>query len=106
MKRHGPSQTIVTDELRSYKATMRQLGNQNKQDMTKHHNNQAENSHQPFRLREKAMNKFRVEKTLPKFVSIHAQIHNHFNHERHLNCRENFKKYRYQALAECRKIAA
>ena len=106
MKRHGPSQVIITDKLRSYKAAMRQLGNQNKQDTTKHHNNQAENSHQPFRRRERAMNKFRAEKSLQKFVSIHAQFHNHFNHERHLNRRDIFKKYRDSALAEWREIAA
>lgn len=106
MKRHGPSQTIITDNLRSYKAAMRQLGNQNKQDTTKYHNNQAENSHQPFRRRERAMNKFRSEKSLQKFVSIHAQFHNHFNHERHLNRRETFKNYRDLALADWRQIAA
>jgi len=106
MKRHGPSQTIITDKLRSYKAAMRQLGNMNKQDTTKHNNNQAENSHQPFRRRERAMNKFRAEKSLQKFVSIHAQFHNHFNHERHLNRRETFKKHRDQALAEWRELAA
>ena len=106
MKRHGPSQAIITDKLASYKAAMRQLGNQNKQDTTKHHNNQAENSHQPFRRRERAMNKFRAEKSLQKFVSIHAQFHNHFNHERHLSRREIFKKHRDQALAEWWKLAA
>ena len=106
MKRHGPSQTIITDKLRSYKAAMRELGNMNKQDTTKHHNNQTENSHQPFRRRERAMNKFRAEKSLQKFVSIHAQFHNHFNHERHLNRRDIFKKYRDSALTEWRQIAS
>jgi len=106
MKRLGPSQTIITDKLRSYKAAMRQLGNMNKQDTTKHHNNQAENSHQPFRRRERAMNKFRAEKSLQKFVSIHAQFYNHFNHERHLNRRQPFKKYRDFALTEWRQITA
>ena len=106
MKRHGPSQTIITDKLRSYKAAMRQLGNMDKQNTTQYHNNQAENSHQPFRRRERAMNKFRAEKSLQKFVSIHAQFHNHFNHERHLNRRDIFKKYRNSALAEWRQIAA
>ncbi len=106
IKHHGPSQTIITDKLASYKAAMRQLGKQNKQDTTKLHNNQAENSHQPFRRRERAMNKFRAEKSLQKFVSIHAQFHNHFNHERHLNRRDIFKKHRDQALVEWRRVAA
>ncbi len=41
MKRHGPSQTIITDKLRSYKAAMRQIGNTDKQNTTQYHNNQA-----------------------------------------------------------------
>jgi len=36
------------------------------------------------------MAKFRDVKTLQKFGSVHASIHNHFNHERHLNRREIF----------------
>jgi len=51
------------------------------------------------------MNKFRAEKSLQKLVSIHAQFYNHFNQERHLNRRENFKKYRDSVLAEWRQIA-
>src|SRR5208337_238780 len=41
--------------------------------------NRAENSHQPFRRRERAMQRFRSMKTLQKFSSVHAQVHNHFN---------------------------
>jgi hypothetical protein len=40
-------------------------------------NNRAENSHQPFRRREGAMAGFRDIKTLQKFASVHASIHNH-----------------------------
>jgi segregation and condensation protein B len=36
-------------------------------------NNRAENSHQPFRRRERAMQRFRNMKTLQKFSSVHAQ---------------------------------
>ena len=53
-------------------------------------NNRAENSHQPFRQREGEMSKFRDVKTLQKFASIYASIHNHFNLERHLTPRETF----------------
>ena len=69
-------------------------------------NNRAENSHQPFRRREAAMANFRDVKTLQKFASVHASIHNHFNHERHLNRREIFKRARAAALAEWRQLAA
>ena len=53
-----------------------------------------------FRRREGAMSKFRDVKTLQKFASVHASIHNHFNLERHLNRRETFKENRTAALAE------
>jgi len=37
------------------------------------------------------MSKFKDVKTLQKFSSVHASIHNHFNLDRHLNSRETFK---------------
>jgi hypothetical protein len=40
------------------------------------------NSHQTFRRRERAMQRFM--RTLQKFSSFHPQVHNHFNQERHL----------------------
>ena len=46
------------------------------------------------------MAKFRDIKTLQKFASAHASIHNHFNHDRHLNRRDIFKQNRAVALAE------
>jgi putative transposase len=68
--------------------------------------NRAKNSHQPFRRQEGAMSKFRDVKTLQKFASIHASIHNHFNLERHLTPRETFKQNRAAAMAEWRQLAA
>ena len=52
------------------------------------------------------MSKFRDVKTLQKFASIHASIHNHFNLERHLTPRETFKENRAAAMAEWRQLAA
>ena len=52
------------------------------------------------------MAKFRDVKTLQKFASGHASIHNHFNLERHLNRRDKFKQDRAAALAEWRQLAA
>ena len=46
------------------------------------------------------MERFRDIKTLQKFASVHASIHNHFNHQRHLNRRDIFKQDRDAALAE------
>ena len=52
------------------------------------------------------MAKFRDIKTLQKFAAIHASIHNHFNHDRHLNRRDVFKQKRSATLAEWRQLAA
>jgi len=52
------------------------------------------------------MARFRDIKTLQKFASAHASIHNHFNRDRHLNPREIFKPDHSAALAEWRQLAA
>ena len=90
----------ITDRLRSYAAALRVIGISERQECGRWLNNRAENSHQPFRRRERAMAKFRDIKTLQKFASVHASIHNHFNQDRHLNRRDIFKQCRSAALAE------
>ena len=51
------------------------------------------------------MARFRDIKTLQKFASAHASIHNHFSKDRHLNSRDIFKQNRAAALAERRQLA-
>ena len=106
MKRYGQPQIIVTDKLRSYRAAMKVLGNAERQLTRRWLNNRAENSHRPFRRRERVMAKFKNMKSLQKFVSIHASIHNHFNKERHLCNRQIFKFNRNATLTEWRQLAA
>ena len=50
------------------------------------------------------MQRFRSIKTLRKFASIHAEVHNHFNHERHLLNREIDKGRRSAAMKEWRAL--
>ena len=106
LKRHGSLTAIVTDGLKSYRAAMRDLGNQEKQEVGRHANNRAENSHLSFRRRERAMLRFRRMRTLQKFASIHANIHNHFSLERHIVDRQTFKERRSAALAEWQAFAS
>ncbi|MBI1236230.1 MAG: IS6 family transposase [Alphaproteobacteria bacterium] len=106
MKRYGNPEVIVTDRLRSYKAAMKVIGNEDKQDVGRWLNNRAENSHLPFRRRERAMLRFRRMRSLQKFVAVHSSVHNHFNLERHINDRNGFKENRQIALAEWRQLAA
>jgi putative transposase len=105
LKRHGVPETITKDGLRSYRAAMIELGNAERQEVGRWANNRVENSHLPFRRRERAMLRFRQMKTLQKFASVHANIHNHFNLDRHLTDRQTYKGRRSAALAEWQVLA-
>ena len=91
LKRHGRAEEMVTDRLRSYGAALKDLGIRDRQETGRWANNRAESSHQPFRRRERAMLRFRRMRTLQKFASVHASVHNLFNTERALYRRQNFK---------------
>ncbi len=106
MKRYGRPRVMVTDPLRSYQAAMREIGNAARQETSRWLNNRAENSHQPCRRQERAMTKFRSAKSLQIFAAVHASIHNHFNQQRLLYSRKNFKLNRSAALAEWRELSA
>ena len=106
MKRCGKPEIIVTDKLRSYGAAMRVIGNDNRQETGRWLNNRAENSHLPFRRRERSMLRFRQMRCLQKFASVYSSVHNHFNQERHLYSRENFKHNRAAGLSEWRQLCS
>jgi putative transposase len=102
MKGHGCADVFVTDKLRSYSAAMKEICNADRQETGRWLDSGAENSHQPFRRREPAMLRFRRMRSLQKFAAVHASVHNHFNAERHLYNRSNFKLNRAAALTEWR----
>jgi putative transposase len=85
---------------------MKEMGNADKQEIGRWKNNRAENSHLPFRRREHAMLRFRRMRRLQKFVTVYSSIHNHFNQERHLYSRDNFKLNRSAALSEWRQLCS
>ena len=105
MQRHGCPQIFVSDKLRSYGAAMKVIGNQDKQETGRWLNNQAENTHKPFRRRERAMLRFRRMRSLQKFVAVYSSVNNHFNAERHLYNRANFKLNHSDALAIWRRFS-
>jgi putative transposase len=106
MRKHGRPDVIVTDRLRSYGAALKEIGAAGRQDTGRWLNNRAENSHLPFRRREKAMLRFRRMRSLQKFAAVHASVYNHFNQERSYYSRANFKRNRTAALAEWRALGA
>jgi putative transposase len=77
MKKYGQPKSVVTDGLCSYPAAMKEIGNADRHEVSRRLNSRAENSHQPFRRRERAMQRFRSSKTLQKFSLVHAQVPNH-----------------------------
>lgn len=106
LKRHGSPVNIVTDGLKSYPAAMKVLGVEDRREMGRWLNNRAENSHLPFRRRERVMLRFRQMKSLQKFASVHANVHNHFNLDRHLVDRQTYKVARSAALAEWQNLVS
>ena len=81
--RYGP-RAIVTDKLPSYGAAK-----QNVMPTVAHHrgrrlNNRAENSHQPTRERERGMRGFKSMRHAQRFLSVPAQVSNHFRPGRRL----------------------
>jgi putative transposase len=106
LKRHGSPEVITTDGLRSYGAAMDELGNTEKREVGRYANNRVENSHLPFRRRERAMQRFRRMKTLQKFASVHANLHNHFSQERHFVDRQTYRERCSAALAEWQVVMA
>lgn len=85
---------------------MRDLGNEGCREMGRWLNNRAENSHLPFQRRERAMLRFRHMKTLQKFASVQANVHTHFNQDRHLIDRQTYKANRSAAQAEWQNLMA
>jgi putative transposase len=103
MKKYGRARSVVVDGLYSYPAAMKEVGNGDRQEVCRRLNNRAD---QPFRRRERAMQRSRSAKTLKKFSSVHTRVHNHFNQERHLVAREIYKPRRSAALAGWRTAMA
>jgi putative transposase len=106
MRKHGWPEVIVTDLLRSSAAALKEIGAAHRQETDRWLNNRAENSHLPLRRRERVMLRLRCMRSLQKFAAVHASVYNHFNHERSLSSRPNFKINRAADLAEWRGICA
>jgi putative transposase len=106
MRKHGAPKQIVTDKLRSYGAALRAIQCSNLLETEVYLNNACENSHLPFRRKERSMQKFKSGVKLQVFTSIHSQIYNHFNHQRHLQKRDIFKPQRSNSLSQWRGLCA
>jgi putative transposase len=82
---------IITDKLKSYGAAKREIlpGVEHRQH--KRLNNRAENSHQPTRLREKKMRRFKSARHAQRFLSAFGPITGHFQPQRHRLCAREYR---------------
>jgi len=95
----GVPRVIVTDKLRSYGVAHRSLIPEVDHSTAQYANNRAELSHQPTRVRERGMRRFKSIKHAQRFLESHAAVYNLFNLHRHSLCRRFFKLFRLRSFA-------
>jgi len=106
LKRHkGEPREIVTDKLRSYGVAHRELIPETTHNMEKYANNRAELSHQPTRMRERVMRKFKSVRQAQRFLNTHAAVYNLFNLGRHLVSAETYRYFRLRSFASWKNAA-
>ena len=98
IRRHGLPRVMITDKLKSYAAAKADLGLKFEHRQHKGLNNRAENSHQPTRVREKVMRRFKSACHLQRFVSVHDQVANIFHHCRYNREAKQKRELRAQAF--------
>ena len=95
----GESRNIVTDKLRSYGVANRELIPESIHDASQYANNRAELSHEPTRVRERGMRRFKSMNKAQRFPGAHAAVYNLFNLGRHLVSAKNYRYFRSRAFA-------
>ena len=83
---------IITDKLKSYSAAKAEIMPGVEHRQHKGLNNRAENSHQPTRVREKVMRRFKSAGHAQRFLSAFGIISNHFRPRRHLLTAERYRE--------------
>ena len=96
----------MTDKLRSYGVAHRELIPDTIHDTTQYANNRAEVSHQPTRVRERGMRRFKSTQQAQRFLSVHAMVYNLFNLGRHLISAEYYRLLRQRAFASWKQAAS
>ena len=102
----GEPRKIVTDKLRSYGVAHRELIPDAIHDNSQYANNRAEQSHEPTRVRERVMRKFKSIKQAQRFLGAHAAVSNLFNFGRHKVRAQHYPDLRVRAFAEWNRAVA
>jgi putative transposase len=102
----GEPRKIVTDKLRSYGVAHREIIPEAIHDTSQYANNRAEQSHEPTRVRERGMRRFKSVGQAQRFLGTHAAVYNLFNLGRHLIGAEHYRNLRISAFSEWSRAAA
>ena len=106
LKRYGSPEAITPDGLRSYEAAMDELGDAKKQHVGHHANNRGRELPLAVPTTRAGDAEVPTMRSLQKFASVHANVHNHFNLERHIVDRQTFKERRSATLAEWQSLVS
>ena len=107
LRRHGSEpREIVTDKLRSYGVAHRELIPDTIHNTSQYANNRAELSHQPTRVRERIMGRFKSAAQAQRFLNVHSAVYNLFNLGRHLMSAEHYRKLRIDAFGRWTRAVA
>jgi putative transposase len=105
-RNNGEPRVIVTDKLRSYDVAHREVIPEAVHDKSQYANNRAELSHQPTRVRERGMRRFKSTMQAQRFLSAHAEVYNLFNLGRHLISARHYRNLRQGAFASWKSAVA
>ena len=97
---------MVTDKLKSYGAAKRTVLPRVTHHTQQFANNRAEVSHQPTRMRERQMRRFKSSRQAQRFLSIRSVVHNLFRVGRHLLRSTNHRLLRSRSFEVWRKVTA
>jgi putative transposase len=95
----GAPRKMVTDKLGSYGVAHRELIPDSIHDRSRYANNRAELSHQPTRVRERGVRRFKSMRQAQRFLGVHSAVHNLFNLGRHLVSAKHHRLIRQGAFA-------
>jgi putative transposase len=102
----GEPRKIVTDKLRVYGVAHRELIPETIHSTEQYENNRAEQSHEPTRVRERGMRRFKSVTQAQRFLGAHAAVSNLFNLGRHLMPAQHYRNLRISAFAEWSRAVA
>lgn len=96
---------IVTDKLKRYAAAKKQVMKSVEHRQHKGLNNRAENSHQPTRVRERRMRRFKSPGQAQRFLSTFGPIRDHFHPKQHRLTAKHDRQELRQRFQDWREVA-